>query len=203
MSLSVKVRKKQPALTRRAILDAAGGEFANHGYAGAAIGTIVENSGLTKGAVFHHFADKQALALAWIREVLATAIDQDWVQTLGQVESLAGLKAFCREKAQEMRVDAPLGALVSFGAGIPSGDPVMREELHILLDRLRSAISGVLESGKAASWIHLSIQPSVEARFMVGAFCGFAVTARLTDDAVARAGQAAAMEAYLDTLRPE
>lgn len=189
-------------LTRQAILSAAGTEFARHGYAGTGIGAIVERAGLTKGAVFHHFADKQELALAWIREVLLPVVDRDWVQALGRIESLAGFKAFCREKCLEMKGGSPLGALVSFGVGAPVGHPALGAELHGMLGRVGGAFTVLLESGKSASWIHRSIQPSVEARFLVGMFCGFAVTTRFDEDAAAAAGHATAVEAYLDTLRP-
>ena len=70
----MKQRKKQPALTRQAILNAAGVEFSRHGYAGTGLGAIVGRADLTKGALFHHFADKQALAVAWVGENLAAAI---------------------------------------------------------------------------------------------------------------------------------
>ena len=63
---SMKQRKKQPLVTRQLILNAAGEDFATHGYSGTGLGSIVSKSGLTKGALFHHFPDKRALALAWI-----------------------------------------------------------------------------------------------------------------------------------------
>jgi len=70
----MKQRKKQPVVTRQLILDAAGAAFSSQGYSGAGLGPIVSETGLTKGALFHHFRDKRALALAWISDDLAGAI---------------------------------------------------------------------------------------------------------------------------------
>ncbi len=48
---------------RRAILDAARQLFETEGYAGASVASIVKLAGATKGALFHHFASKEALFL--------------------------------------------------------------------------------------------------------------------------------------------
>lgn len=52
--------------TRTQILDAAERLFLTYGYAGTSIDTILRESGLTKGAFFHHFASKHDLAHALI-----------------------------------------------------------------------------------------------------------------------------------------
>lgn len=47
--------------TRGALIDAARALFAEHGYAGAGREEIVERAGVTRGAMYHHFATKEAL----------------------------------------------------------------------------------------------------------------------------------------------
>src|SRR5580765_8018852 len=49
---------------RRQILDGARSSFARHGYEGATVRLLEEEIGLSRGAIFHHFADKDALFLA-------------------------------------------------------------------------------------------------------------------------------------------
>ncbi|MGB9377382.1 MAG: helix-turn-helix domain-containing protein, partial [Mycobacteriales bacterium] len=49
---------------RRQILDAARACFARHGYEGATVRRLEEEAGLSRGAIFHHFRDKDALFLA-------------------------------------------------------------------------------------------------------------------------------------------
>src|SRR5690349_8420816 len=72
------VRKRQPAVTREAILDAAEAEFQQYGYQGGSLQRIVERSSLTKGAIFHHFSDNRALAIALITERHAPALRARW-----------------------------------------------------------------------------------------------------------------------------
>lgn len=62
--------------TRTHILDAAESVILAHGYAGASVEAILERTGLTKGAFFHHFPSKQHLAQALIERYAA----QDWEQ---------------------------------------------------------------------------------------------------------------------------
>lgn len=53
---------------RRQILDAARGCFARHGYEGATVRRLEEATGLSRGAIFHHFGDKDSLFLALARQ---------------------------------------------------------------------------------------------------------------------------------------
>src|SRR5579883_940528 len=49
---------------RRQILDGARGCFARYGYEGATVPRLEEATGLSRGAIFHHFRDKESLFLA-------------------------------------------------------------------------------------------------------------------------------------------
>ncbi len=55
-------RQVRSELTRRRILDAAIDVFSEVGYAAAGWGTIIDRTGMTKGALYHHFDSKEALA---------------------------------------------------------------------------------------------------------------------------------------------
>jgi AcrR family transcriptional regulator len=59
-----KVTDGQLAARRGAILDAARRAFARHGYEGATVKVLESETGLSRGAIFHHFRDKEALFLA-------------------------------------------------------------------------------------------------------------------------------------------
>jgi AcrR family transcriptional regulator len=60
--MDVKSRREEYAeVTRAAIIEAAVARFAADGYAGTNIDSIAELARVTKGAVYHHFADKAEL----------------------------------------------------------------------------------------------------------------------------------------------
>ena len=64
------MQTRQPDVTREKILDAAYGEIYRQGYQAASIANILSSTGLTKGALYHHFPAKQDLGLAVIEEVI-------------------------------------------------------------------------------------------------------------------------------------
>ncbi|OBG22179.1 TetR/AcrR family transcriptional regulator [Mycobacterium sp. 852002-51057_SCH5723018] len=67
-------RQVRSQATRRKILDAAIEVFGDVGYAAAAWGTIIERTGMTKGALYHHFDSKESLASAIIEEGSETLV---------------------------------------------------------------------------------------------------------------------------------
>ncbi|AKK11114.1 TetR/AcrR family transcriptional regulator [Corynebacterium uterequi] len=52
---------------RNEILDAARACFAEYGYEGATVRRLEESTGKSRGAIFHHFGDKESLFLAMAR----------------------------------------------------------------------------------------------------------------------------------------
>jgi AcrR family transcriptional regulator len=59
-----KVSDEQLAARRAEILEAARRAFARHGYEGATVKVLEAETRLSRGAIFHHFRDKDALFLA-------------------------------------------------------------------------------------------------------------------------------------------
>ena len=62
------VAQARSEATRQKILDAAIDLFSQVGYAAAGLGEIIERAGMTKGALYHHFDSKEALATAIIEQ---------------------------------------------------------------------------------------------------------------------------------------
>jgi AcrR family transcriptional regulator len=76
--------KPQPRAraTRQAILTAAAEHFARNGYHATSLDSVLADSGGTKGALYFHFASKEALARAVVAEMV-----QRWRDLRGQVGS--------------------------------------------------------------------------------------------------------------------
>lgn len=55
-------RQLRAERTREALLEAAAAEFARHGFERARINDMLDRSGTTKGALYHHFTTKQEMA---------------------------------------------------------------------------------------------------------------------------------------------
>ncbi|MGW4893516.1 ScbR family autoregulator-binding transcription factor [Kitasatospora sp. NPDC004240] len=61
-------RQERAVRTRRAILEAAASVFDEVGYEAATIGEVVARAGVTRGALYFHFASKQKLAEGVVEE---------------------------------------------------------------------------------------------------------------------------------------
>ena len=64
MDDSRRTQAERAADTREALIAAARPLFAAHGFTGVALETIVRAAGVTRGALYHHFADKTELFAA-------------------------------------------------------------------------------------------------------------------------------------------
>jgi AcrR family transcriptional regulator len=70
---------------RRQILDGARSCFARHGYEGATVRRLEEATKLSRGAIFHHFRDKESLFLALAEDDVLRMTDVVAEQGLVQV----------------------------------------------------------------------------------------------------------------------
>jgi AcrR family transcriptional regulator len=69
-------RVAQGEATRQALLQAARATFGSQGYAATSLDEVVAAAGVTKGALYHHFADKESLFRAVFEQVEREVSDQ-------------------------------------------------------------------------------------------------------------------------------
>lgn len=88
----------EAAATRRTILDAARVTFAEEGYGAATLDGIARRAGVTRGAVHHHFGDKQVLFVE-VFETIEHEINDAVVTAAltARPERFEPLKAGCRK----------------------------------------------------------------------------------------------------------
>jgi len=93
-----RTQAQRRATTRRALLDAARSLFAEKGYHETAAEEIVGRAGLTRGALYHHFADKKDLFRVVVDE-MEGEIDEE-IEAAERAQSglpeavMAGYRAF-------------------------------------------------------------------------------------------------------------
>ena len=85
-----KVSEEQLADRRAAILNAARRAFARHGYEGATVRVLERETGLSRGAIFHHFRDKETLFLALAEDDAARTAEV--VASFGLVQVMRDLR---------------------------------------------------------------------------------------------------------------
>jgi AcrR family transcriptional regulator len=88
-------RVAQGEVTRQALLGAARASFGSQGYAATSLDEIVAAAGVTKGDLYHHFADKESLFRAVFEQVEREVSDQAVVEFL-QPDPWQALIVGCR-----------------------------------------------------------------------------------------------------------
>jgi AcrR family transcriptional regulator len=151
-----------PALdTRGRILAAAAHVFARSGYTGATLDDVAAVAGLTKGAVYWHFASKSDLFLALLeahtREQSATlpAMVQHVAGPSALADVLAEMFAACREDQDWPRL------LLEFSAS--RRDPQVRERLQDLYRASQEVGRGVARAAQDEGRLAPNLDPDAVA----------------------------------------
>lgn len=84
-----RVRRNDPEGLRNRVLDTAAEMFQARGYHASAMHELARAAGVTSGALHHHFATKKALGLAVIRERVAEAVREAWLDPVLDSPSVA------------------------------------------------------------------------------------------------------------------
>lgn len=157
---------------RRQILDGARRCFAEHGYEGATVRRLEQATGLSRGAIFHHFRDKESLFLALaeddarrMAEVVAT---QGLVQLMRDL--LAGSRQLHQGATDSMPDSMPddrdwLGAHLEVSRRLrtdPDFRPRWAEQSQALTAATRQRLRRQLEAGK----LRTDVPVEVLARFL-------------------------------------
>lgn len=104
---SPRTNRERTETSRAAMIAAARALFVERGYAETSTPEICEAAGLTRGALYHHFADKLALFRAVVEseaEAVASEIEQAAAPTSDPVASLvAGARAYMDAMARSGR----------------------------------------------------------------------------------------------------
>ncbi len=161
--------------TRARLLHAAYTEFQEQGYRQARLSRILAGAGVTKGALYHHFPDKWALAIAVIDQTLAAHIETTWIApwSLSQ-DPLGELVATVRQHFAAPGWDAralscPLRLLFADMATLDKGFP---EAIERALARPRSALVSRLMGGRAAGIVRADLDCEAAALFILSAWRG-------------------------------
>ncbi len=201
-------RVRNPKETRRRILVAAHDEFWRNGYRAGSLNGIVEAAGVTKGALFHHFRDKRALALAVVDDVLAPEIRERWIEPLENgeevLELLGRLLTGELERIGREGEDGVLALgcpLANLAADATESDEEVRLRVEGLYREWREAVARALERGRAAGSVHPNIVPSDEAAFLIATLAGIATVGKTGRDLTLFRAAYRAASAYLETLR--
>lgn len=197
---------KDPDATRHAVLKAAYEEIHRQGFQSASLANILAATGLTKGALYHHFANKQQLGYAVLDEVIRPDLTERWIAPI-QVDDanpIDTLTAVIMQAGETLSEDdivlgCPLNNLSQEMSPVDEG---FRERIRDLYAEWREALCAAFVRGKHNGQVRADVDEAAAATFIVGALegcVGMAKNAR-SRDVLMQCGLG--ILAYLESLRP-
>ncbi|MEQ8504291.1 MAG: TetR/AcrR family transcriptional regulator [Rhodospirillales bacterium] len=203
-------RAYKPDETRRQILEAAYGVIHRHGFQAAGLNDILAMTGVTKGAMYHHFPNKLALGYAVVDELVKDYLEDWWLAPLDNVDGEGGndpLAAIARAIQNNMteRVPAihhlgcPLNNLAQEMSPIDSG---FRQRVEELYRNWRRGLSRALTRGQHAGTVAATVDTDEAATLIIAVVQGAFGQAKSAQSMAPFHDCMAGLNRYLMGLRP-
>lgn len=201
-----RMRKPRAAdQTRQRIIRAAFVEFYHNGFQGGSINDIIAAAGITKGALFHHFPSKQALAYAVIDELIAPLLVKRWFAPLdGTADPIADLQRTFRKYVKEDIDDGtwvhgcPLNNLAQEMSPLDEG---FRSRIDALYTLWRKEFAAALAQGIEDGSVRKGVSPKSVAAMLVAGQMGIWGSGKSSRNKSVMTQANEALCDYLDSIR--
>lgn len=195
---------RDPARTRDSLLQAAFEEMHRSGFRGSDLETILRKVGVTKGAMYHHFDNKEALGYAVVDEVIAAITEEKWLSPLRTVENpIDALIAIFKSgslKPEHIRLGCPLNNMAQEMSPLDEG---FRKRTARVFSAWHDALAAALHRGQNRGTVRKDIDPDETASFLIAAYEGYISLAKCFQDASELRGGEKTLMRYLESLRPQ
>ncbi len=150
--------------TRAILLAAAYREIHQQGFQSASLSRILAHTGVTKGALYHHFPNKLELGYAVVEEVIARRIQLSFIEPLHHFEHpIDGMiqlieQAGASFSMTDIELGCPLTVLAQEMAPIDEG---FRERLTRIYEQWHQSLAEVMRGASEQGLISSDIDPEV------------------------------------------
>jgi TetR/AcrR family transcriptional repressor of nem operon len=194
---------RNSARTRQLLLQAAFQEIYRSGFRSADLDAILAAAGVTKGALYYHFDDKEALGYAVLDEVMASDLHQKWVQPLQNpkdpIDALVRIVQSESLKREDVRRGCPLLNLSQEMSGLDEG---FRRRTARLFRDWHDAVAGALREGQKRGLVRNDIDANETATFLIATYEGYVVLTKNSQDARMMQSGQRRVSGHLESLRP-
>ena len=172
---SALVVKRNPDQTRQRLLDAAFCEIYRNGFRAASVDQILSETGLTKGALYHHFPNKSALGYAVVDEVIFANMNEKWIRPMSETDDpigavMAKLHGFSPAEVEQVcSQGCPLNNLAQEMSPV---DEEFRRRIERVFSAWREALAGAFERGVRAGKVRSDADCQEAAGFVVASIEG-------------------------------
>jgi AcrR family transcriptional regulator len=197
------MKKTNP--TRQKILEAAYHEIHRQGFQAASLNSILNRSEVTKGALYHYFADKQALGYSVLEELIKVFVLEFWLRPLEDAsDPIDGLKCLISTadkniSNEDVLLGCPLNNLCLEMSPIDDG---FRQRVNQVYELWREGFARALRAGQANGTVTSTIDAMDCATFIVASLSGCRSLAKNAQSRDILSACGRNLIRYLDTLQP-
>ena len=197
-------QKQKADQTRFKILEAAFGEIHAQGFRSASIENILKNTGLTKGALYHHFPNKKALGYAVFDEVIVPEAQEKWsrlqnpnnnpIDTLLEI----GQELVAEATAETIQLGCPICNLIQEMSGIDEG---YQQRLSKFQNEWRTQLINAISRGQEQGSVIKDVDPESVATFLIAVHDGTFSVGKATQEIQIFINSMNEMSRYVNNLR--
>ena len=188
--------------TRRILLESAFQEIYRGGFQGTAMDRIIAKAAVTKGALYHYFASKEALGYAILDEVIAEATRQKWIRPLVEsrnpIDTLIEVVQSTSVLPEHVENGCPLNNLAQEMSPVDEG---FRQRTARLFQDWRDAIASALRRGQTGGQVRADLDAAETATFLVAVYEGYISLAKNAQDPEMLKSGLGTIAKYLESLR--
>ena len=193
---------RDPERTRGRLLQAAFQEIHRSGFRSADLDAILARAGVTKGALYYHFDNKEALGYAVADEVIATKVHQKWVQPLRNIENPIDVLIRIFQSESLKREDVQRGCyLLNLSQEMSGLDEGFRRRTARVYKDWHGAMAEALRGGQKRRAVRSDINANETATFLIAAWEGYAVLGKNSQDPRMMKSGLRSMIRLLESLR--
>jgi TetR/AcrR family transcriptional regulator, transcriptional repressor for nem operon len=194
--------RRNPERTRERLLQAAFQEIYKSGFRGTDLETILRAAGVTKGAMYHHFASKEALGYAVVDEIIARITREKWLWPLqnakNPIDALIDIIRSTSLRPAHLRGGCPLNNLSQEMAPLNEG---FRRRTAKVFGDWQKAIATALRDGRQRKMVRSDVDPDEAATFLLATYEGYISLGKSLQDVAGLQAGEKTMIRYLESLR--
>ena len=177
-------------------------EMHRSGFRSSDLNAILVAAGVTKGALYYHFDNKEALGYAVVDEVIASSTREKWAWPLqnakNPIDALVGIVLVTSFRPEDLECGCPLNNLSQEMAPLDEG---FRRRTAKIFKDWHDAIAVALRQGQKLGLVRSDVDADETATFLIAAYEGvISLTKNSQDVRVLQSGQKSVIR-HLESLR--
>lgn len=146
--------------------------FARLGYQGTSIDRIARDAGVTKGAVYYHFRDKEELLFEAVKDRIGGFEHQVLEEVTSAEDAMANLRHVIDACFFHATVSNHRRFIITLMIEALDTNPRLSAEFRNILRRMRTFLAGVVRRGQQQGVLRPDVAPETAAEMIAGGIIG-------------------------------